>query len=102
MKVLDFLKAPLPDAARVFVVSGSESFLREQAVRKIKDALGEDVDVSLLHGASTRDKEGVSIADLFEAVVAIEGDLLFTVESIDPTGFMPHLERLLPAITAGY
>jgi len=66
MKVLDFLKAPLPDAARVFVVSGSESFLREQAVRKIKDALGEDVEVSLLHGASTRDKEGVSVADLFD------------------------------------
>ena len=66
MKVLDFLQAPLPEAARIFVISGADSYLRRQAVEHVLASLNPDVEVQTLYGQSTVDRDGVELGELLD------------------------------------
>lgn len=45
MKALDFLDAPVPEGVRLFLISGPEAFLREQAATHVTSTLGGDCEI---------------------------------------------------------
>jgi threonylcarbamoyladenosine tRNA methylthiotransferase CDKAL1 len=44
---------------------------------------------------------GKSVVDLLEALVRVEGDGRYSAEAFEPSGFMRHMEGLLPALSTG-
>jgi DNA polymerase III delta subunit len=66
MKVVDFLKVPVPPRARIFVITGEEPYLREQAVARIRESLPPDLEVQVVHGPLAASDKGVDLRDLLD------------------------------------
>jgi len=44
---------------------------------------------------------GMSVVDLLEALAGVEGDCRYSAEAFEPSGFMRHMDRLIPALSTG-
>ena len=67
LKALEFLGRPVPESARLFVVAGGETWLRGQVVQRIREHLGDEVELQVLQGGGT-DGPAPSLTDLLDEV----------------------------------
>jgi DNA polymerase III delta subunit len=68
LKALEFLGRPVAAGARLFVVAGEETWLRSQVVRRIREHLGEDVELQVVLGAGADGVAASSLTDLLDEV----------------------------------
>ncbi|NRA97045.1 MAG: hypothetical protein HRU14_12640, partial [Planctomycetes bacterium] len=90
IKVSELLKSGVDAAVRLVVVTGEESFLREQVVRKVLEALPDDVELRAVDGAEAELRD---LLDDLRMQGLFGGEQLIHLKDAD--GFVKEHEKTL-------